>query len=228
MSRSFSSTEAMHNNGNIPITAYPFTMFAWGNKDVQDGGGSDDVMMGMTDDSASLIYQLLSTTNAGSGTSVGMVSRNSSTQQAARGTTEIALDTWYSTCGICRGNTDREIFLEGVTEDTDANSVTWNSNIDSIAIGARRSSGGFTTFYEGRLSHCAVYNVSLSTTHQLALSRGAHPFIMRNDALVFFCAVEGNDSPEGDYVGQSAQQTLSGSPPKFVGNPPVELLENYL
>ena len=63
-----------------------------------------------------------------------------------------------------------------------------------------------------------------------AINNGANPFAFSSGVggnLAFYAPVNGNKSPEDNYAGQTTDGDLTGTT-KFAGNPPVDLLENYL
>lgn len=102
-------------------------------------------------------------------------------------------------------------------------SGTAKTGIDSISIGENVAGGGDV---DAIISHVVIWDVELSSTEHLVLSRGVNPFVIQNDNLQVYYPLNGNNSPENEYA-QSALGTVTGAI-KATTNPPVELIENYL
>lgn len=83
-----------------------------------------------------------------------------------------------------------------------------------------------TSDWVGVVSESAVWSDHLGVTMIEALARGVNPFAMRNDILLFYAPIWGNELPEPDYVGQLSGTVTGGIKADWHG--PVELLENYL
>lgn len=56
--------------------------------------------------------------------------------------------------------------------------------------------------WDGIICECALWSEDIGDTMVQALARGANPFVMRHDILVFYAPLWGNDDPEPDYKGQ--------------------------
>jgi len=104
-----------------------------------------------------------------------------------------------------------------------ANNLDYSNSID-FSIGSTEQ--GTSEFFNGEISFAAVWDIALSNNEELILSHGVCPFVVRNEALRMYCPLDGNDSPEANYASTSTG-TVTGTT-KFAGNPPVELIENYL
>lgn len=100
---------------------------------------------------------------------------------------------------------------------------TAKSGVDSFTCG---ENVGLGTDLNGQLAYCCFWDVVLSSNEESALANGVNPFAIRNSNLQYNYPFDGNNSPENEYV-QQANGTLKGTT-KFSGNPPVELIENYL
>lgn len=137
------------------------------------------------------------------------------------------VDLWHAIQGNKIGTASHDIYLDGGNRGTDTTSIAANPEMDNISIGALRRLTP-ASFTDGDVAHCAIWNVSLRETEDvLPLAHGVSPFVIRNDALVFYAPVDGNLSPEPDYISQN-NLTLGNSPTKATTNPPVEFLGNYM
>jgi len=94
-------------------------------------------------------------------------------------------------------------------------------------IGCRKLQGSNRRTVDGKLAHATAWTAALSATHQEALGRGANPFIMRNDILLVYTPLDGDESPEPNYADTAFQVTVDAAI-KGSDNPPVELLENFM
>ena len=97
-------------------------------------------------------------------------------------------------------------------------------NNEAPRIGA---SGFSADFWIDELAFVSVWNVEIPITHLLAISHGVPAFIINNGSDVLHAPLYGVHSPEIDEAGGNNTGTLTNTT-KFAGNPPVELLENYL
>lgn len=108
--------------------------------------------------------------------------------------------------------------------ETTTPSGTANTGDDQINIGEGVSG---SPDYQGDAYVFVVWSSSPTNNEILAMNNGVNPFVINNPNIIIFYPLNGNDSPEGDYIGQSTKLTVTG-PTKATTNPPVELLENYL
>jgi len=139
---------------------------------------------------------------------------------------DISNDAWRC---LVAGRANGSIFgsHDGGTRGTDTDTFTnaYNNTI-ATTIGAREA--GTDRFCDGKLAYATIWDIDLVANDDVILSRGVNPFLIKNSNIIYFVVVEGNDSPEPNYAEPSATATLTATPLKFAGNPPVELLENYL
>ncbi len=141
------------------------------------------------------------------------------------------IDTWINVVCVWNGANSGSINKNGTALTLSDDVATMDGDLsDSNAnLGIMNGIDGNTTSgVDGRIAHIAFYKTNFTAAEVTAISHGVNPFVFRNDIIEFYMPDNGNDDPEGQYVGQINKGTTNGSPPKFAGNPPVELLENYL
>ena len=126
--------------------------------------------------------------------------------------------TWYNIAGTFGGSNLR-VYLAGTEEASDGVTST-KSPTGDLAIVKKSNS------FNGKISYTAIWSVKLTSNQLLAIANGVNPFAIDPSNALRLFPVDGNQSPEPDYINQ-ANVVLDGST-KFSGNPPVELLENYL
>jgi len=140
-------------------------------------------------------------------------------------------DTWRSIAAQNDVSQPRiDVFVNGVipSYDTDQNHADLDvDNTDVLAIGYR-GQGVAGEYYTGSLSNIVIWDVVLTNDEQLALASGVNPFAIEPANIKCNCPLDGNDSPENNYATPADTAAHVGTPVKYVGNPPVELLENYL
>ena len=111
---------------------------------------------------------------------------------AAKGTTSLSADTWYSFGGSYDG-TNVRFYLNGTLEATSAaspstNGTSFDISLFSILLNDTTLDGsGTTQFALGRLAECAVWlGETLTADNFVALSKGFRPHIVRPRNLSFY------------------------------------------
>ena len=123
-------------------------------------------------------------------------------------------------------NNDPNCFEDGILQtETEAAMPdgTAKTGVDSVRFGANVAGA---QDFDGQIFGGSFWDVALSASEHLALFHGIPAFVIRNESLQYYYPLDGNNSPENEYV-QQANGTLNGTI-KATTNPPVELLENYL
>jgi len=140
-------------------------------------------------------------------------------------------DNGWHCCGL-GGDTVYRMWLDGseVSFDLDAGTDNgdWfgsDADADIFGIGALLRNVRVNQL-NGRLAEITVYNVKLTILESATIFRGVNPFVVRNDALVLYWPLWGNQATEPDYVGQGNPGGVTGTTKDI--HPPVELIENYL
>lgn len=226
MARNFvpASSEGLKSSDEGGISAFPFTLHAWG--DVTNL--ADRPMVCHVDDTSNSLYILC---GAHSDTFARLVSRGGGFAGVS-GTTDITTTGFHSVVATFISNTSKKIFADGVEEGELTTSTTYSTSINVFSIGylARLSP---VDFNDGDIGFCAAWDLTLSDNEIAALGNGVNPWAIRNQNLVMYCQVNGNEDPEPNWANRGAFASptnfvLTGTPTKSTTNPPVELLENYL
>jgi len=129
-------------------------------------------------------------------------------------------------CVVIRANGTNVLITSNLDTTVTGDSIT---NIDDTTADSRvngYNSGGSDTDMEA--AHAVTWNVSLSENEVTALTRGVNPLPIRHSNKVNWIPLDGNNDPENEYSQNQRAITTNGSPVRFTGNPPVELIENYL
>lgn len=161
---------------------------------------------------------------------VGMTVRDNGVGQKTRNsTTAVDDDNWH----IVVITIDATINRSGINMSIDGSSETMIDGADTLVNSSlapeplRIACREGCTFSElaGEVANYAHYGREFPVASAQALSRGVNPFAF--GTMRIFCPLAGDKSPEPDISGNDLDGTLTGTT-KFAGNPPVELIENYL
>jgi len=87
---------------------------------------------------------------------------------AANSTAGFLFGGWYSGFGVTSAANSRAAYINGANKGTDATSLT-PSGVNATYIGARYSGASIGSFLNGKMSHCAFYNIALSDAQALVL-----------------------------------------------------------
>jgi hypothetical protein len=131
--------------------------------------------------------------------------------------------TWYHVAGVVRGNTDRELYLDGVSDGTAADSGTFPSAVDVMRQGALMNNLSPTSFADVTVAYCGAWNVALSDPEIKALASGISPLQIRADKLFGF--YPGYDiSGDVDLSSKGNNFTTVGATPTLENHAPVSRL----
>jgi len=207
------------------------TMFCWFNAE-SDGQGSVGKIISSKPDSNTGHRDLNLQNDSAPNTQIRFFGAFSTTSGEWITGVDISLNVWHP-LGLDYDDTDVNenpiMYVDGVS-DTLTEDVTPVGTPASVTqnfmIGARKDAGASRRTFDGLIAQVAAWKGVLSSVHQAALGRGVNPFIMRNDILVLYVPLYGNDDPEPN-------EGIAGNTCDIIGaikgvNPPVELLENFL
>lgn len=120
---------------------------------------------------------------------------------------------WYHVLVVERSATDREMYVDGVSVDTDSVSVSPPAPV-RFTLGRMDGPAG-NRGLNGIVSHAAVWDADVGSQAQ-SLAAGASP-LQFSDNLIFYAPLNGQ-SPEPDIVG-GASGTVTGT--TVVDEPPI-------
>lgn len=178
------------------MTAAPLTMACWANHATVAVGGI------ITIDSGAATHTFgIETTTASSQNRLRMKVADAGGAVTADGGTNLGTSTWNHLAGVFRSATDRESYVNGVSEATSATSRT-PSGVNSFDIGRRR---GALAYMNGQLAEVAVWDVDLTVAELLSLADGFCPLLVRPANLVAYVPLvkgaTGTGGNERDVVG---------------------------
>lgn len=221
MARDFDGAADRGVNDNDPIGGYPLTIVVWWEADDAHIGTLIGVCNSGSSGSAG---QRLVTVNSGADNVLLIQSGEVSSSDARTGA--LTTGVLRHACGVVRSATDREIYTNGVSVDTDAGNIPYDASMNRVNIGNLETTTSIQ-FFDGKLGFMALWDVALSTDEILALAHGVNPFLIRNANLKANYPFYGNLDPEPDRSRNGFDITLTSAPPK-IASAPVESLENYL
>ncbi|MCK4578580.1 MAG: LamG domain-containing protein, partial [Candidatus Marinimicrobia bacterium] len=81
---------------------------------------------------------------------------------------------WHTVFGLFRSDTDRELFVDGISVATSTNSQSYSAAIDRLSIG-RLGDSTPSNYFQGEIDLVLVFNRALSTDEIKALASGGWP-----------------------------------------------------
>jgi len=154
-----------------------------------------------------------------------------SNAKTSDGDSTIDDDNWH----VCCGTVDNTANASGINiyVDGSADSMTTGSdNLTVTTVGAetmRIACREGCTFgeFNGDFGMWAQWDTEFGAARAAALTSGVNPLGFGKVGMRLFVSIFGNESPEPDWSGNDFDGTVTGTT-KFAGNPPIELMENYL
>ena len=126
------------------------------------------------------------------------------------GTDFIPLGTWNNAAAVARSATDRELYVNGVSNGTSATSVTF-PDPNNVNIGREFKGSGASQYLDGSAAQCAIWDVALTVSEIQLLNIGVTPDKIRPNHLIFYTPVSNNAPLEN--------KADSGNIGNFVGSP---------
>jgi len=128
--------------------------------------------------------------------------------QIAQGTTTLSVGQWFHLAGSYDGSNLR-VYLNGVLEDTTANTGNMSSTTAPVRIGAGSGGSGTEQPFDGDIGPCGIWRVGLSGNEIQSLAAGIPPPQINRSNLIEHWPLNGQ-SPELGIFGV-ADMTLNGS-----------------
>ena len=141
----------------FPISTYPFTLTCWCSIDTEGNNGL--VWIG-DKDATNIQYQIR--TISDSGLKFRVSARDGSSPANGDSTNTFSLDTWYYVTGVFRSATDRELFVNGVSEATNTSTITPTASFDRISIGRAGDNPSPGIHADGKIDEARFLSVGLS------------------------------------------------------------------
>lgn len=145
-------------SSNLGITVYPVTFECWIKTTQADLG----IVVSMADSTSPSRYFSLGV-NGG----VAEYRRRNTTQFTTAGTVTVNDGNPHHIVVVMTNATTSELFVDGVSDGTDANSVLWPTVLDRTSIG-RFGDSTPSSYYDGTVDEVAIYAAALSSTRILA------------------------------------------------------------
>ena len=203
--------DSISNTSFTPISNYPVTVSAW----VKGGDTATEHIITLAGTSNNA-YLSLETESGGGGDNAVLAARNT-TNQSITGTTNIIDGEWHHVVGVYRSATDRELYVNGVSEGKDTASVTIPT-LSRIGIGYRNDGSSTNRYYDGVIDDVRVYNYARTPKQIIADMNNSHPAggspIASQLAYWNFDEQQGqtiNDAGYGDKDGTRGTDSSAGS-----------------
>ena len=94
-------------------------------------------------------------------------------------------DTWIHVCGVFSSLSNRELFIDGVSQGTSQLAIASQGTFTSIAIGARYATT-LGNFFTGRIADAGVWGVALTAAEVASLAKGFACSRVRPQSLAFY------------------------------------------
>jgi hypothetical protein len=198
--------------GAAVVTAYPFTMCAWGKADVLLSNAVIVSLMDNTDPAQRHFIEIRSA-------DISAVSSSGGTSGSVATGFAPNADQWYHVCAVFAAANNRKLFVDGVSEDTDTTSVTPAAPNDT-EIGRLGDSTPCCNF-DGLIDDVRIYNRALLPTEIRRLYRIGGTFKINKpnntgltNGLVGYWSFDGKDMDATraiDRSGQTNHGTLTGT-----------------
>jgi len=137
------------------LTGFPFTINFWMKSTAMQYGYI--IFLGYS--GSDIVYYGFQISNSGI---MELHSRNLAGTEKVISSTALNDGDWHMVTGIWRSATDRELYIDTVSERTGTNSVTYNSNVDRFTTG-RLDRASPATYYLGLVDEVAVTNTAATT-----------------------------------------------------------------
>ncbi|MCP4712510.1 MAG: LamG domain-containing protein [Planctomycetes bacterium] len=206
---------------STPVTAPSFGVSAWAKIDA-DPSLDDYCVWQIQDASVSNQYFRLSADGASNIGQFALIVNDGSSVDYLVGSTIPTIGVWYHIFIAVRAVDDREIFVNGVSENTDSRSQA-PSGIDSIAIGREMDSSPADS-WSGDLAEIGLWNIDLSNSEIASLALGRSPLGIRPQSLVAYWRLvrdEDLDIVGGYHLTAYNTPGIAPHPPVFYSMPPL-------
>jgi len=184
------------------ITAYPFTLETWVKFDVI--GVSQSILF-LSNSTTSNIYYGFGLTTTGKLT----IRNRNTTDTLTVGNTIISENTWIHVACVFTSDTSKTLYLNGVSEITQTNSVSFSSSDIVVLMGLLRTTSPIT-YLNGKLSDVRVWNTARTVTE--ILDNYNKRLIGNETGLVGYWKLdEGNSTTAKDYTSNENAGTINGA-----------------
>lgn len=201
MSRDFNGTTQFAQLAAAPA-ATPLTLAAWVRADSAAGSGKALVCVC----GAAFHYQLLGLSTALGKWYCG--SRAGGSEYYAASTTAVSTGVWVHVAAVFASATSRAVFVNGVSEGSNATSTT--PTLTRTAIASRNDGavpGSFPSYFDGQMAHVAIWGAALTAAQIAGLAAGMSPLVVSSTAPWLYAPFRGESFPEVNFSGTAV--TLS-------------------
>ena len=204
MARAFANASSQYMTGTLASTLnYPYTISCHARLTSSAGSFPGNGCFGLYDASQQdhLSFSFYGSTQIAAEWQAPWAASRRSTYTATS-----TLDTWHHLAAKYEYPGDEgSFYVDGVLV-SDGVSLSSSGDFDSVMIAARRERGGSgfdTSWFDGDIAECAVWDVALSAADVASLGAGVSPLLVRPDSLIFYAPLHGEASTDDeiDIVG---------------------------
>lgn len=200
MARVFNGSNQYIEVTSVPVSSWPVTVACWAYCNNYTANHSC-IAIGNLSASPRLNYMGLGFGGLETGDPVIWQPSESGGASATRTTTGYTTGTWHHLAGVTSSETSHAVYIDGGSKGTTSGHIEFPT-VNRTTIGSLAYSGGRVWYLNGGVLWVAIWNVALTDDEVASLAAGAHPTMIRPDALVFFTPLGGFDGDHDlDIVG---------------------------
>lgn len=182
MSREFDGGSQYIEVASAVLSGVPITMACWFNS---DSIAAIQTLMMISDHDATTIYFSLELDGVEAGDPIRCLTRNVAALGFVRSTTGYSADTWHHACAVFTAVDNRDIYLDGGSNASNATSVT-PVNLSHTILGVSHTNSAFNQHMNGEIAEAAIWNTALTVEEVAILAAGYSPLLVRPESLVLY------------------------------------------
>lgn len=221
MARNFVTASSQYGikSSGVYALAYTYTIACW----VRPSSTTQSGTMVAFGDGTGLVDRAtlqMNGTAVSPNTVFAMVTDGSLGGANVNGTTVYNTSSWYHVLGVWRSSTDRELFVNGVSDGTSITNVGTPGSLSRLYVGARLNST-VGQYVSGDVAEVAVWGIEVLADDIRGLASGVSPLQVRRGYLKHYIPlIGGTASTELDMM-VSGGITMTNSPANSTSHPPI-------
>lgn len=206
-------------SATVPVSAYPFTFACWAKfNDVT----ANRAVMWQGDKDVTTSGDLLQGSGGGAGDRVVAQSRDATGAYAGPQTsTGYTSATWHHVAAVFTAAQERHVYLDGGNEGTDTTNSRTPTDYDRFELG-RLGGSSPANLFDGKLAHCAVWDIALSDADVALLGGGDNPLAVQAADLIAYWPLlaDAGDDKGSNTLTANGTISFDGADNPTVDGPP--------
>jgi len=163
-----SDDDITHTNSNL-IYDYPFTMMAW----AKNTAGGDQVIVSVGSAAGTNCWHQISVENSTNIIKLWTNATGSNHQEP--GTTDFDDGKWHHVAGVYQSPTEHNLYVDGVLEATETDTIEFQNCIEQISVGEKGSSETDAWVWDGPIDEVKIYNYARTQAQIIQDLNAGHP-----------------------------------------------------